>query len=90
VDESAGDLDHALRCDILEALLRRAPEGPLLTWLTRPGEPDVQDIDLVWLRAVSAVNAETGRSLPYVVVTRAGWRDPLSGVGRRWQRLRVR
>ena len=28
------------------------------------------------------MNGETGRPLPYVVVTREGWRDPRSGVGR--------
>ena len=26
-DESEADLDHALRCDVLEAMLRRAPAG---------------------------------------------------------------
>ncbi len=91
-------LDHALRCDILEALLkddeRRAAHrgGPraLMTWLTRPGSLDVQDVDLAWLRAVTAVNGESERSLPFLVVTREGWRDPQSGVGRTWQRLRGR
>ena len=87
---SGADLDHALRCDVLEAMLRRATAGPLMTWLTRPGGLEVQDVDLAWLRVVAAVNGETERSLPYVVVTREGWRDPRSGVGRTWQRLRVR
>ena len=90
VQESDADLDHALRCDVLEAMLRRATAGPLMTWLTRPGALAVQDIDLAWLRVVAAVNGETERSLPFVVVTREGWRDPRSGVGRTWQRLRVR
>jgi hypothetical protein len=83
------DLDHALRCDVLEAMLRR-PAGPLMTWLTRPGGLEPQDVDLAWLRVVVAVNGETGRSLPFVVVTREGWRDPRLGVGRTWRRLRVR
>jgi hypothetical protein len=90
VDESEAVLDHALRCDVLEAMLRRAPAGPLMTWLTRPGDLQVQDVDLAWLRAVAAVNGETGRSLPYLVVTREGWRDPWSGVHRSWRRLRER
>ena len=90
VDESEAELDHALRCDVLEAMLRRSRGGPLMTWLTRPGDPEVQDVDLAWLRAVTAVNGETGRSLPYLVVTREGWRDPCSGVGRSWRRLRNR
>jgi hypothetical protein len=90
VDESVADLDHALRCDILEAMLRRAPGGAVMCWLTRPGGLEVQDVDLAWLRVVTAANGETDRDLPYVVVTRHGWRDPQSGVGRRWVRLRER
>ncbi len=90
VVESDADLDHALRCDVLEAMLRRATAGPLMTWLTRPGGLEVQDVDLAWLQVLTAVNGETERSLPYVVVTRDGWRDPRSGVGRTWQRLRIR
>jgi hypothetical protein len=90
VDESEAVLDQALRCDVLEAMLRRAAAGPLMTWLTRPGDLDVQDVDLEWLRAVNAVNGETGRELPFVVVTRSGWRDPRTGVGRRWRRVRDR
>jgi hypothetical protein len=90
----AGRLDHALRCDVLEALLKRAtrtdPGRPLMTWLTRPGTLEVQDLDLEWLRAVARVNAETDRALPSLVVTRDGWRDPASGVERRWRRLRQR
>ena len=83
-------LDHALRCDLLEALLKRGAAGPVMTWLTRSGPLDVQDVDLAWLRVVVAVNGETGRALAYVVVTRDGWRDPRSGVGRTWRRLRER
>ncbi len=83
-------LDHALRCDLLEALLRRAGDRQVMTWLTRSGPLDVQDLDLGWLRAVSAVNGETDRSLVFLVVTRDGWRDPQSGVGRTWRRVRQR
>jgi hypothetical protein len=90
VEESAAELDHALRCEVLEALLRGAPDGPITTWLTRPGDLTVQDVDLAWLRAITTVNGQTGRSLPYLVVTREGWRDPATDVGRTWRRLRVR
>ena len=90
VDESVADLDQALRCDLIEAMLRRAPAGPLMCWLTRPGGLEVQDVDLAWLRVVTAVNGETDRALPYVVVTRHGWRDPHSGAGRSWVRVRER
>jgi hypothetical protein len=90
VDESEATFDHALRCDVLEAMLRRAPAGPLMSWLTRPGDLGVQDVDLAWRRAVTTVNGETGRSLPFLVVTRQGWTDPCSGVSRSWRRLRER
>jgi hypothetical protein len=83
-------LDDAQRCDVLEAVLRRAPDDDDLTWLTRPGPLDLQDADAAWARAVSAVTGETGRPLRFVVVTRKGWRDPRSGVGREWRRLRQR
>jgi hypothetical protein len=88
--DPAEQLDHALRCDLLEAILKRGAAGPVMTWLTRPGPLEVQDVDLAWLRVVVAVNGETRRALPYVVVTRDGWRDPRSGVGRTWRRLRQR
>ena len=94
VEDPAVGLDHALRCDVLEAMLKRAGsvhrDRPLMTWLTRPGSLEVQDVDLAWLRAVRAVNGETERALPYVVVTRDGWRDPRSGAVRTWRRLRQR
>jgi hypothetical protein len=83
-------LDDAQRCDVLEAVLRRSPDDDVLTWLTRPGALDLQDADAAWARAVSAVTAETGRPLRFVVVTRKGWRDPRSGVGREWRRIRQR
>ncbi len=82
-------LDDAQRCDVLEAVLRRSPDDDL-AWLTRPGALDLQDADASWARAVSAVTGETGRPLRFVVVTRKGWRDPRSGVGREWRRLRQR
>lgn len=88
VDESHGVLDDALRCEVLAAMLRRCTPGRLIAWLTRPGGLEVEDVDLAWLRAVVAVGEVTGRRLPYVVVTRSGWRDPCSGTGRSWARLR--
>ena len=51
---------------------------------------EVQDVDLAWLRAVAAVHGESGHVVPYVVVTRTGWRDPRSGASRTWVRLRQR
>jgi|GEM_PF-1596136 len=83
-------LDQALRTDVIEALTRRVrrPDAPLLVWLTRRGDLDEQDADLLWARAARGAAYELGRPLPMVVVTRKGWRDPLSGDSRTWRRLR--
>jgi hypothetical protein len=85
--------DHALRTDIVAALLRRARQrgGTPLVWLSRPGAPsEVRDVDLEWLAAARSAGAELGRHLPFVVINRRAWRDPRTGVGRVWQRVRDR
>jgi hypothetical protein len=83
--------DHSLRTDIVAALLRRtAGVEERLVWLTRPGDLELQDVDAVWLAAVRAAGAEAGVPLTMVVVNRHGWRDPRSGAGRTWKRLRAR
>ncbi len=84
--------DAALRADVVEALARpylSRPE-PLWVWLTRGAGDPVTAGDLAWAAAVGAAGAELERPLGFVVVTRNGWRDPCSGVGRAWARLRVR
>lgn len=85
-------LDHALRADIVAALLRRADHGagPPLLWLTRTGELALHDVDAAWLAAGRAAYAEAGVPLTMVVVTRQGWWDPRSGTRRVWKRLRER
>jgi hypothetical protein len=80
--------DHALRCDVLAALLA-ATDGDHLAWLTRPGELTLHDVDAAWLAAALAAYAEAGRDLTWVVVTRRGWWDPRSGARRTWRRVRV-
>jgi hypothetical protein len=93
VIETADPTDHALRTDIVAALLRRARQASAtpLVWLSRPGAPsDVRDVDLEWLAAARSAGAELGRHLPYVVINRRAWRDPRTGVGRVWQRVRDR
>jgi hypothetical protein len=84
--------DAALRVDIVEALVRRvtpSPERPLV-WLARPGTLDLQDQDLHWLAAAAAAAGELDVGLRMVVVNRRSWRDPRTGVGREWLRLRRR
>lgn len=88
-------LDEALRVDVVEALVRPALDRgrvPLL-WLTRPeahaegGDGEAQ-VDRDWVAAAGAAGAELGVRLDLVVVTRNRWRDPRTGVERRWRRLR--
>ena len=84
--------DHALRVDVVEALVRRLGRGPepSLVWLTRPGPLEIQDLDLHWLAAAAVAAGELGVGLRMVVVNRRSWRDPRTGVGREWKRLRPR
>jgi hypothetical protein len=85
-------LDHALRVEVVQAMLRHSLERSRvpLVWLTRmEGEP-VWDCDVDWGCAVRAAGGELGLALGLVVVTRRSWHDPRSGVGRTWKRLRDR
>lgn len=89
--------DDALRADVAAALLRRLKRpatGELwLAWLTRTGDLDTQDIDLAVLRALRTASAEAGpetADFHFVVVNRRAWRDPVTGVGQEWKRLRDR
>ena len=81
--------DAGLRTDLVAALRVRAgrPDDALV-WLTRTGDLDLQDIDVSWLSAALAAHAEAEASLTFVVVNRRGWRDPRSGLGRTWVRVR--
>lgn len=83
-------LDHALRTDALEAMLHRVrrANAPPLVWLTRRGELTIQDVDLAWHAATRSAAGELGRPLLFVIVNRRSWREPRTGVGRSWQRLR--
>lgn len=94
-----GRLDHALRTDLVEAVLRRTARPPTqaptqaparwpLLWLTRPGTLDLEDVDLAWSAAAAAAREETGLAHRFVIVTRHGWRDPVSGARRQWRRIR--
>lgn len=80
--------DHALRTDVMGALLARTGHGSHLVWLTRAGELEPQDVDLAWLAAGRSAYAEADRDLAWVAVTRHGWWDPRSGLRRQWQRIR--
>lgn len=100
VEPDEGPLDLALRTEVVHALWRRSRAGTRespgattgsLAWLARPGDlTETRDDDLAWHAAVRAARGELGRYLPFVVVNRRAWRDPATGVGRTWQRLRDR
>ncbi|QIK76310.1 hypothetical protein [Nocardioides piscis] len=85
-------LDQALRTDIAAALLQRTANAHphRWAWLARVGSLAVHDADVAWAAAWYAACAEASTEVPLVVVTRTGWRDPRSGVGREWSRLRRR
>ncbi|WP_459970465.1 hypothetical protein [Nocardioides pyridinolyticus] len=85
--------DHAVRADVLAAMLqrvRRVAGAVPLVWLTRTGPLDLQDVDAAWLASARTAAGEAGITLTMVVVTRRGWFDPRSGVRREWKRLRDR
>jgi hypothetical protein len=83
------DWDHGLRTEIVGAVLRATADPPWV-WLTRTGPLCLQDADAGWLAATLAAAAEREVDVGFVVVTRHGWRDPRSGLGRQWQRIRGR
>ena len=85
------DVDHGLGVDVVAALRAQAHAiggDDELVWLTRTGGLELQDVDALWLRAARAAYAEAGAALSFVVVNRRGWRDPRSGLGRTWARIR--
>ena len=82
--------DPGLRTDIVAALrVRAGARADQLVWLTRSGGLELQDVDARWLAASRAAYGEARAPLTFVVVNRRGWRDPRSGLGRTWARLRA-
>ncbi len=87
--------DDGLRADVAAALLRRqrrlTADQAWLAWLTRTGDLEPQDIDLAVLRSLRTASAEAGApGFHFVVVNRRAWRDPVTGAGQAWKRLRDR
>jgi hypothetical protein len=81
--------DPGLRTDVVAALrVRSRGSSEELVWLTRSGGLDLQDVDARWLAAARAAYGEAEAPLTFVVVNRRGWRDPRSGSGRTWARIR--
>lgn len=82
--------DHALRADVLGALLWRHRDEDPLVWLTRTGPLDLQDVDARWFAAFRAARHEVLVAARFLVVTRHGWHDPATGGTRTWKRIRDR
>ena len=81
--------DHGLRTELVGAVLRSL-EDPAWVWVTRVGPLSLQDVDVAWLGPTVTAAHERGADPAFVVVTRHGWRDPRSGVGQEWRRIRRR
>lgn len=91
-DLGPGHTDPGLRTDVVAALRVRARplDAEALVWLTRAGGLERQDVDVAWLLAARTAYAEAGAAPPlFVVVGRRGWRDPVTGAGRTWTRVRL-
>ena len=82
--------DHGLRTDLVGAAAPCPATTRAWVWVTRSGPLALQDVDAAWLGPRWPRPPSAGSTLAFVVVTRHGWRDPRSGVGREWQRIRQR
>lgn len=83
-------VDAALRTDVVATLLEDSPPTWRTAWLVRPGTPEPHDLDVSWLAAMRAAAGMHDRPFDgCYVLTRAGWRDLVSGESRTWARLRL-
>ena len=87
------EYDAGLRFDVLDALVEQLlptwQDGSIWCWLTRPGVPEVHDVDLDWLAAARRATGAHGVPLVgFRAVTRTGWHDTMTGRSRWWKRLR--
>ncbi len=83
-------VDAALRIDVVDSLLEQGDPGWRSAWVVRPGTPEPHDLDVQWLAAARTAFGVHGRALGgFYVITRAGWRDVLTGDSRTWRRLRL-
>ena len=85
-----GEYDAGVRFDVMCALVDELEGGSAWCWLTRPGVPEVHDVDLAWFSAASrAFGAHAVELAGFRAVTRTGWLDVVTGESRTWSRLRV-
>lgn len=87
-----GVLDAGTRAEVVTRLLEQhlPSDEEACVWLTRAGEPALQDEDLAWLSASRfAFDASGHRLAGFWSVTRTGWLDVPTGETRTWKRLRL-
>ena len=72
------------------AAVKESKPAPTETELKQKVLASLHDADVAWSAAWYAACAESGVDVPFVIVTRTGWRDPRSDVRREWSRLRRR
>ena len=85
-----GEYDAGVRFDVMCALVDELESRAAWCWLTRPGVPEVHDVDLAWLSAaVRAFGAHAVELAGFRAVTKTGWLDVTTGESRTWSRLRV-
>ena len=81
------EYDDGLRFDLVAGLLDHLGCGdsidPVWAWLTRPGVPEVHDVDLLWLAPARHAFEALGVPLAgFLAVTPAGWLDVVTGESR--------
>lgn len=83
-------MDAGMRTDLLTRLLEDPPFVHAWAWLTRPGVPELHDLDVAWFASARVAYAVHGRTLTgFYAVTRTGWLDVRTGESRTWKRLRL-
>lgn len=91
--EVPSDADTQLATDLALTLAEQISAdawGDRVWWVTRPGVPDLHEMDNRWMAATSLAAGILGRgSRPLYVITRSGWLEPGTGESRRWVRLRL-
>lgn len=79
--------DFGERVELVTCLIDSLPATtwPLLVWFTRPGELTSHDEDQLWHAATRQAAAELAIALPFAVVTRQGWYDPVTSERGGWR-----
>ncbi len=81
--------DPGLPADLITRAMDGLETAERLVWLTRRGDLDVAENDLVWLTAARRASERHGEALHHFhVVTRRGWHELVSGRRVEWPRVR--